>query len=203
MRVPAFPARAVPVRTVVVVGPHGVGKTTLGRLLAERLGCPFHPEVGERLAADPAWRDPGAAADAPQAAFDRRVFVEEFARDLAWEAAGGGLRVVETWHPGNLAYALRRSPAEAARWLAAVRERPAWAGVLPVVLTASPAVLARRQHEPGDPAFFAEVGRLAGALAVALAPAPAVFLDTGAAPPETLAALVCDLAGPASLAGSR
>ena len=34
---------------IVLIGPHSAGKSTLGRRLAEALGCPFDDELGERI----------------------------------------------------------------------------------------------------------------------------------------------------------
>lgn len=143
--------------TVALVGGHGAGKSTVGAALAARLGVPFHDEIGRRLAAA---RPEGVTAEHAQEAFDAAVFAEELARDAAWT---DGVRVVETWHPGNLAYAARRSPAVVARHLP-LDLGPAV--VLPVHV--SPAVAAARQNEPGDPAFFREVGLAAEAWARAL-----------------------------------
>ncbi|MFM2243982.1 MAG: hypothetical protein RL071_56 [Pseudomonadota bacterium] len=140
---------------IALIGPHGVGKSTLGALLAERLGLPFDGEVGRRLAEDPAWRPAGLGAERSGDEFDAEVMAQELLRDLDRE---GQARVVETWHPGNLAYAARRSPRVAAAYLAALRRAGAGQRVLVLPLLAAPAVLAARQSEPGDAAFYQAVG---------------------------------------------
>ncbi|MFO8074021.1 MAG: AAA family ATPase [Armatimonadota bacterium] len=93
--------------TLVLVGPHGVGKTTLGQQLSARLGIRFHHEIGQELRENALISDPGAHAMRRQDDFDEMVSQREIKRDQEWS---GGARIVETWHPGNLAYAAERSP---------------------------------------------------------------------------------------------
>ena len=38
-----------PVRTLVLVGPHGAGKTTVARRIGRRPGWSYDDEIGERL----------------------------------------------------------------------------------------------------------------------------------------------------------
>lgn len=149
---------------VAIVGPHAAGKTTVGEALARTLGWPFHEELGLRLSRE--LRQGGLAADAPQLALDEAIFAAELRRD---EDSRGLPRVVETWHPGNLAYARRRSPRLAGAWAPRLRAAAAAGPVRVVALDADDAVLAARRHEPGDPRFFREVGRDAIALARAWA----------------------------------
>ena len=175
--------------TLVLIGPHGAGKTTLGRALAARLRLPFHAELGFELARDAGWRPVGAtAADTGSdtaAAFDQELFARELARDLAWPRAHP--RIVETWHPGNLAYAARRSPGVAAAWLPALVRACRRSRVLVLPLTAPRPVLARRQHEPGDLDFFLDVGASASAWARELGLPCLPPLDCASAPAEALA----------------
>lgn len=142
--------------TIVMVGPHGAGKSTLGVRLAARLGVPFQGEIGRELAEDEALRPATRTAADPQPAFDEAVFAFELLRDL--EPVSSGVRVVETWHPGNLAYAARRSPAVAERFLPAVLRACEQTRVLVVSIVPSAATLARRQTEHGEAAFFREIG---------------------------------------------
>jgi len=143
--------------TIVLLGCHGTGKTTLGVALARLTGIPFHDEVGRRLASDPGLRPAGRTAAETQSAFDAAVFDEELARDASWPVSEP--RIVETWHPGNLAYASRRSPVVGATRMPGVAASCARGEVIAVPLVASRDALAARQSEPGDLEFFRAVGR--------------------------------------------
>ena len=175
---------------IVLLGPHGVGKTTLGRALERELGWPFHDEIGRRLAADPSLRPAGRSAEAPQLEFDLRVFAEELARDVAFDHAERGPRIVESWHFANIAYAARRSPSVAAAMLAHTRVAVGRQPVYVVPLRATDALLDERHTEPGSPTFFRRVARNAWRLAIALGghPLPPVHTDEGT--PEELATLM-------------
>lgn len=138
--------------TVVLVGPHGAGKTTLGSELAALTGWTFHDEIGRRLAEDPRARPAGVTPEDAQQQFDDEVFRRERARDLAWSKDQP--RIVETWHPGNLAYAACRSPSVCEAWAPRLRRAIDWSRVWVVPVRASVEVLASRRNEPGDLAFF-------------------------------------------------
>jgi len=171
--------------TIAIIGPHGAGKSTLGRALARELKLPFHPEVGWELASDAAWRKDGVTAEHTAEAFDGEVFRRELQRDLDWPAEQP--RVVETWHPGNLAYAAQRSPQAAWRALPSIARacRLHRAIVLPV--EAPRQVLAQRQHEPGDLDFFIRVGHAARDWARRLGLQVLAPVSTHLSDPETLA----------------
>ena len=159
--------------TLVLVGPHGSGKTTVGQAAAAALGWPFHDEIGERLRREALRSDPAAHAMQDQRDFDRAVFERELWRD----AAAPRRRVVETWHPGNLAYAERRSSDLASAFATRLR-RAARSGVA-VVQPLTPGVRASldRLSEPGPSpevlaAWFRSVGRRAGEIAGCPGPPP-------------------------------
>lgn len=136
--------------TLVLVGAHGAGKSTLGAALALRTGWSFHEELGRWLAER--LRPSGATAATPQDSFDHTLFCAELARDRCWPFDRP--RIVESWHPTNLAYARRRSPGVVPVFMADIRAQihhhPVW--VLPIHRSNRP------QSEPGDASFFDQVG---------------------------------------------
>ncbi len=151
---------------VALIGCHGSGKTTLGRALAARLGWTFDGEIGGRLAADPRLRPSDATAADEQTAFDDAVFREELARDAVRDPRVH--RLVETWHPGNLAYAAARSASVVQRSLPAVAASIARQPAAVIEVLAPDDVIARRKSEPGRLAFFLEIGAAARAWATRL-----------------------------------
>jgi nicotinamide riboside kinase len=106
---------------LVLLGAHGVGKSTLGARLSTLLQIPFHDELGRRMRDEALAQDMRQDAAASQPDFDERLWVRERARDLLARArtppaSPGPRRIVETWHIGNAIYAAARAPQEAARW---------------------------------------------------------------------------------------
>ena len=155
-------------RTIVLVGPHAAGKTTLGRSLARHLGWTFHEELGRKLREQALQADPDAHAARSQEDFDRMVIQAELDRDQEWNDQED--RVVETWHPGNMAYACCRSR-EVARDM---EVQVLWAmgrhvQVLVQPVLVRPATIRMRLSEPGPVddlvAFFGAVAEAAMALA--------------------------------------
>lgn len=101
--------------TIVVVGTHCSGKSTISKRLADSLGIVFDPELGDvlrdktHLAADGHKLGDGSGAMNIKS-WDDQVFHAECQRD---EARRGCSRVVETHHFGNLAWAAFRQSKDA------------------------------------------------------------------------------------------
>lgn len=181
--------------TIVLVGPHGAGKTTLGRILARRLSVAFEHEIGAELRREALARDPSQHAMLAQERFDAEIMRRELARDLS--GATDLHRVVETWHPGNLAYAARRSPETAVRYRAKLRAhlagRRSSVVVQPLVLSRETSLA--RLSEPGPDAeslvaFFRAVGDDAVREAEALGVTVLRPLATDETAPDELAEIV-------------
>jgi hypothetical protein len=170
---------------IVLLGCHGAGKTSLGKALGDHLGWRFHEEIGRVLAENPRWRAPEITAAEAQQAFDDEVFRRERRRDLTWSPEVP--RLIETWHPGNLAYALARGSKISPRHLDHLRTLRQRAQVACLPLLAPREVLQARQSEPGSLPFFLGIAGQAMALAeqLGLRILPPVW--THLAPPETLA----------------
>lgn len=173
---------------IVLLGCHGVGKSTLGQALARHLGWRYHEELGRTLAADPRWRAPDLTAAASQQAFDDELLAREQRRDLAWSP--GAPRVIETWHPGNLAYAQARGSKIRPERLQHIRAMCQRQHVLVLPLLAPREVLAQRQSEAGDLSFFLSVAGQTLAQAELLGLRLLAPLWTHQDPPETLAARI-------------
>lgn len=154
--------------TLILVGPHGAGKTTIARRVAYHLGWTFHDEIGDGLRRVALARRADAHAQTVDLGFD----IEVTRRELARDAASAGPRVIETWHPGNLAYVGERNP-RLARRLGPRLERAARLVAARGPLLVQPLVIARptavaRRSEPGPDSlidFFLRVGARASELA--------------------------------------
>jgi hypothetical protein len=101
--------------TVAIIGTHCAGKTTVGKTLAFILQWTFHPELGDVLRGDANSLVPGGhvfgdgSGRKNAKCWDDRVHDAEIERDNNDVSASmGGGRIVETWHIGNLAWAMFR-----------------------------------------------------------------------------------------------
>ena len=92
-------------KTIVLVGPHGAGKTTIGKMLSKIYKWHFDYEIGKKLRAEIIDINPDYHAMLEQDNFDKKVLSLEKIRDIE----NSRNRIVETWHPGNCAYAMLRS----------------------------------------------------------------------------------------------
>lgn len=130
----ASPRRLLRPVTLALTGAHCSGKRTIGRRLARCLGFRFDPELGDvlrdrdRLVPDghrvgdgssggsgggddgdrSGGRGTAALFTAAKRDWDDYLHTEERRRDSCSNGKNGRCRVVETWHPGNLAWALQR-----------------------------------------------------------------------------------------------
>lgn len=145
-------------KTLILVGPHGVGKTTIGRALSKEFSIPFDEELGKQLASVPSLRPEGISASSYQPAFDRVVTELEILRDRS--APRSAWRIVETWHPGNLAYAHARSPGVVPSILKRIREVTRFSEAVVLPLVASEHTLAQRQTLPEGPLFYSKIAQL-------------------------------------------
>jgi len=154
-------------KTIAIIGAHGSGKTTLCKAVAKSLGCIFHEEIGELLRVEHLARDSTAHAARPQPEFDREVIRREIERDALWHSSKEKFRVVETWHPGNIAYAQERSPEVITPEISAVLGRELeYAVVLPLRIEYTTAVARLRQSHADIPneemaSFFLRVAQRA------------------------------------------
>ena len=147
-------------RLVVLVGAHSSGKTTLGKALSDNLGWQFDDEIGYRLRMKAVQEDPTQLADVHQSDFDRSVCLAECHRDSERHANA----VVETWHGGNLAYIVERSPEIYTDMREMIRKhlQGLILEVVVVPLQIQAATLQVRQREVvSDVYFFHKVGQLA------------------------------------------
>lgn len=88
---------------IVLNGIHGAGKSTLGERLQKQGGI-YLSEIGRELRRRVSYNVFEQVED-----FDRHVMNEELKRDeMLLETKG--ISVIETWHPGNIAYAMIRNP---------------------------------------------------------------------------------------------
>jgi adenylate kinase family enzyme len=134
---------------ICLIGPHGVGKTTLGKALCHEAGAVYREELGRVLRDEALAQDQDATALRFDSDFDHRVIEGDLQRDLTpWPERC----VLETWHPGNFGYAWVRSPEVATRFEALARSRAralSARGLVVQPLTARREVLRARLGEPG------------------------------------------------------
>jgi adenylate kinase family enzyme len=89
-------------RVIALVGLPGSGKTEVGGALAKS-GYHYEPEIAEKVISQGF-----VAGENADSRFDSEIMEKEFARDHELLESPHTTFVIETWHPGNLAYALAR-----------------------------------------------------------------------------------------------
>jgi energy-coupling factor transporter ATP-binding protein EcfA2 len=144
--------------SVVMIGPHGSGKTTLGKSLAKLLRWEYHEEIGKALRRQALLEHPDQTAEKSQPDFDLKVFELERQRDRKSFKS----RIVETWHPGNLAYAESRSPEIANQYAELLKKHVQQLGDIVLVqpLEIDESTSRERLSEPGpDPCQMVEFFR--------------------------------------------
>lgn len=93
---------------VFISGPHCSGKSSIIRNLTERRAADASGhEIGKEFYYKR--RDAGFATQKADSGFEQEVTDAEINRDLAY-LGGSGIALVESWHPGNLAYIMKRNP---------------------------------------------------------------------------------------------
>lgn len=134
-------------KIIVTNGQHGAGKTTIGRFVAGALNSIFASEIGGALRQEVSYNALESATD-----FDREVMRRELLRDHELrENPIAAPYVVETWHTGNLAYALLRSPELASAYLDELRKQLLRFQVSHLLFTISDNTFFDRMTEKVDP----------------------------------------------------
>ena len=138
---------------IVLNGKHQAGKTTLGTMLLERSNnFTFFPEIGGQLRHEVAYNSLESSEP-----FDREVMRRELARSQEILQCPK-IPVVETWHPGNIAYAEQRSPGMVPEYLARVENELEMFNPIPVIVDVTEPTFRARITEHIHPD---EVGKLA------------------------------------------
>ena len=140
----------------------------------------------------------GAHAALCQQDFDDEVIAGELARDIGWKKSGGA-RIVETWHPGNFAYALKRRSQISPAAFDSMRAATCGAFVLPLRINKETALVRMREKSPGVDdekmaEFFLAVAACAEQIAREWGAVMLPALDTDEQTPEQSAAAAIELA---------
>jgi thymidylate kinase len=168
-------------KIVVFNGIHGSGKTTVARLAAEKLGARFFCEIGGQLRNEVNYNCLESSEP-----FDQEVIRRELDRDRAL-IGSNCLPLVETWHPGNLAYIFTRSPRLAIGYLDKIKNQLNQLDPIIVHLSIAPDTFLRRATEkvakdqlPELQAFYQEIERNLFLAYRALGISPIVISNDGA-----------------------
>lgn len=114
---------------IVLNGKHQAGKTTLGTMLLEKSDkFKFFPEIGGQLRNEVQYNSLSSSEP-----FDREVMRRELERSQEILQCQK-IPVVETWHPGNIAYAEQRSPLMVPEYLRKAEEELGIFKPIPVIV---------------------------------------------------------------------
>lgn len=100
-------------------GPHGSGKTTILHTLYEK---GFFSSIGSEIGKDLFYQDK-FDTERQDEKFELTVSYKELERDKNFVNEHGVIGI-ETWHPGNLAYAMERNPRSVAKLLSIMKQSP-------------------------------------------------------------------------------
>jgi dephospho-CoA kinase len=128
---------------VVANGPHGTGKTTVSRVVSQDTGSRYLEEIGGQLRKEVDYNAIESTVD-----FDREVMRRELLRDhQLLRAPNSETYIVETWHTGNIAYALKRSPSLAASYIEEFKKQLQKFSVFHILLTINDSTFLHRATE--------------------------------------------------------
>lgn len=106
-------------RIIFFCGPHCSGKSSLLRTLYEEgIFSSWGNEIGKEL-----FYRQGFSTENQSEEFEFKVSREELERDFKF-ANNPGLIGIETWHPGNLAYATVRNPSSVSKLVSYMKKSP-------------------------------------------------------------------------------
>jgi len=124
-----------------ICGPHCSGKTSLLQTLKrEGVLTQWGAEIGKEL-----FYQRKFATEQQDAAFELEVTELELARDATY-MAGDGLVGIETWHPGNLAYAAVRNPDALKMLVQRMKTSPLLPDIRGIRLSVSRDTILQRTH---------------------------------------------------------
>ncbi len=97
-------------RIIVFNGMHSAGKTELATILAKNNKAHYHYEIGRKLHSEVDYHSLTSFDD-----YDTEIMRRELERDREL-LLKPELPIVETWHVGDMAYAMQRSPSVIPLW---------------------------------------------------------------------------------------
>ncbi len=128
-------------KILFVCGPHCSGKSSILKYLYEKayLSC-WGPEIGKELFYQLHFK-----TDLQDQKFEFEVSRRELERDREYAEIKGNIGI-ESWHPGNLAYAAVRNPSVVPLLIAYMKNSPLLADAYGIRLCIDPEVIRERTH---------------------------------------------------------